>query len=210
VSERHRVHIIFRKSEGARFLSHLDLLGTLEFSVRRARLPVELSEGFNPRPRMSLVLPLVLGHTGEREILEITLREPVLPAALQERLQATVPPGIVILEVREVPVEGRSAASRVRSATYRVDLPSAVDDLEDRVRDLLARDSIEAQEVREGRVRIRDLRSLILSADATDAHTLRLHLVAGGEGSVRPEQVLDAMEIPREGAAISRESIEIE
>ena len=45
-----KLTVTFRKGEDARFLSHLDLTATLEYAVRRARLPVALSEGFSPRP----------------------------------------------------------------------------------------------------------------------------------------------------------------
>jgi radical SAM-linked protein len=209
VTERQRVHIIFRKSEGARYLSHLDLMATLEFSMRRAGLPVALSEGYNPRPRMSLVLPLVLGHTGEREVLELTLREPVAPDQLRERLQARVPPGIELLEILEVPADGKPAASRVRSATYRVDLSAGIVDLRQRCEQLMQREVIEIQEDHHGKIRIRDLRPLILSLHAPNTGTLRLRVEATGEGTVRPEQILDLLGVPREGSAITRESIEI-
>ena len=70
-----RYLLTFRKHEGARFLSHLDLQATLEYGMRRAGLPLELSEGFNPRPRYSLVAALPLGYVGEHELLEMTLRD---------------------------------------------------------------------------------------------------------------------------------------
>lgn len=209
MSERQRVHIIFRKGEGARYLSHLDLMATLEFSMRRAGLPVALSEGYNPRPRMSLVLPLVLGHTGEREVLELTLRERVAPYQLRERLQATVPPGIELLEILEVPVEGKPAGSRVRSATYRVDLSAGIVDLQQRTEQLMQREVIEIQEDHHRKIRIRDLRPLILSLRAPNTRTLRLQVETAGDGTVRPEQILDLLGVPREGSAITRESIEI-
>jgi radical SAM-linked protein len=209
VNDRQRLHVIFRKGDGARYLSHLDLMATLEFSIRRADLPVALSEGFNPRPKMSLILPLVLGHIGEREILEVTLRRRVEPGDLGHRLQAVLPSGITVLEVCEVPAEGKSAASRVRSATYRIDLPAPVSDLADRVGTLMDREAVEVQEERAGATHRRDVRSLILSLVAADAQTLRLQVTATGDGTVRPEHVLDLLALPRDGAAISREAIEL-
>jgi radical SAM-linked protein len=201
--------VIFRKGEGARYLSHLDLMATLEFSIRRAELPVALSEGFNRRPRMSLVLPLILGHTGEREILEITLRERREPSEIHHRLQASVPPGITILDVLEVSAEGKSAAARVRSATYRIDLPGPIPDLSDRADTLLRSDAVAMKEERKGETRGRDVRSLILALEPLDARTLRLQLAATNEGGLRPEQVLDLLGLPREGASVSREAIEL-
>lgn len=209
MTERQRLHVIFRKGEGARYLSHLDLMATLEFSVRRADLPVALTEGFNRRPKMSLVLPLILGHTGEREILEMTLRERVEPRDLKDCLQSCVPPGISILDVVEVPPEGKSAASRVRSATYRIALPREISDLSQRTGRLLGLASVEVEEVRDGKKRARDVRPLIILLEPLDAHTLRLCVAAGGDGGLRPEQVLDLMELDRDGVSVSREAIEL-
>lgn len=206
---RQRLHVIFRKDGAARYLSHLDLMATLEFSIRRARLPVALSEGFNPRPRMSLLAPLALGYIGEREVLEVTLRERIDPEAAREQLAATVPPGLTIRAVEEVPVDARAAASRIRSATYRVTLPAAVPDLAGRIDALLARDEIVVDEEREGRRVTRDIRPLLLAGEAVDDASLRLRVAIGGEGTIRPETVLDLLTIPREGATIAREKLDM-
>jgi radical SAM-linked protein len=202
-----RLTVVFRKAEGARFLSHLDLLAAFEYAVRRAQLPIALSEGFNPRPRLSVASSLALGHVGETEILEITLREPVHPDEAALRLGAALPPGITIVSAGEVPPGTRTAASRLRSAIYRVQLPAAVPDLGRRVADLTGRARLDVEEPRDGRVRRRDVRPLILSLDAPSPDALRLELRLDGEGSVRPETILDLLRVPRDGARITRERI---
>jgi radical SAM-linked protein len=204
-----RLAITFRKSGTVRFLSHLDLLATLEFAVRRARLPVALAEGFNPRPRMSLAAPLPLGHSGERELLEITLKKEVELPHVRRRLAAALPEGIEILEVQELPPGLKSAASRVESVSYRIDLTDQVDDLETRVAGLLGRPAIEIQEERDGTVRARDVRPLILELRARGDRELAAILRLGEEGTVRPEQVLSLLEIPTDGAAFTRESVNL-
>lgn len=205
---RQRLHVIFRKGEESRFLSHLDLMSTLEFSMRRARLPVELSEGFNPRPRMSLVAPLPLGYTGEREILEILLSEPLAPEEVQERLNAAVPRGIAIREVVEVPSEGKSAASKLLSASYIIELPHQVEDLPQRLAAILQERSIEVEEERDRTIRRRNIRPLILALEAESPSAFSLTAAYEG-GTVRPEQILDLLEIPRDGARITRREISV-
>jgi radical SAM-linked protein len=201
-----RLHVIFRKGEGSRFLSHLDLQSTLEFSMRRARLPLDFTEGFSPRPRMSLVSPLPLGYTGEREILEITLSEPVPPEQVLARLRAAVPTGITIRDVIEVPAEGKSAASKLLSAAYDVTLSEPVSDLTKRLQSLLDRPAIEIEEERDRSTRRRDIRPAILSLSADGNE--RFRLVAGYDGgTVRPEQILDLLGISRDTAHITRTEI---
>jgi radical SAM-linked protein len=204
-----RVTIVFRKDGGARYLSHLDLLATLEFSIRRARLPVALSEGFNPRPRMALAAPLPLGHIGEREILELTLTRSLEPNDIQTRLAASVPAGIEILSVDEAEPGVRSAASRVQSVVYRIDLATTVDDLLERVADLMAQDRMEIEEVRDGATRKRDLRPFLIALEVSGGRALRATLRLAGDGTVRPEQILEHLSVPADGAQFRRESIEL-
>jgi radical SAM-linked protein len=205
-----RLKIIFRKGEGARFLSHLDLMATLEYAARRARLPVELSEGFNPRPRMSAAAPLALGHIGESEILELALRQSLPPQEVGKRLGAALPPGISILSAEELPEGQKPSASRLRSATYRVELPHPVPNLAARVADLLSRESLQVEELRKDRVRERDLRPLILSLEPLDGEFgLRMRVTLDAQGTVRPEQILILLGVSPEGARIVREAIEV-
>ncbi|HZU11257.1 MAG TPA: TIGR03936 family radical SAM-associated protein [Chloroflexota bacterium] len=205
MSERQRLRILFRKGREARFLSHLDLLSTLQYSLRRAALPLELSEGFNPRPRMSLAAPLGVGHIGEREILEITLRDRVEQAGVRELLQRSVPDGITILEVEEMPAGRHPAAAELRSARFRIRC-GLVPGLEQRLRDLMSRQTIEIEEDHGGRIRRRDIRPLILSA-SVDGEDLHVELALGSAGGVRPEHVLRAVGIDPPTVLITRERL---
>ena len=205
-----RIRVIFAKGDEARFLSHLDLMATFEYGLRRARLPFELSEGFNPRPRMSIAAPLPLGYVGEREILEIVLREPMAPPEIVRRLQAALPAGITILSADEYATQTKSSASRVRGAGYRMTLREAVDDLADRVAALLDQPILEVDEDRDGTRRRRDLRPLIKRLLALNGCSLLLDVRLDNDGTARPEQILDLLSIPREGVRIARERIDVE
>lgn len=203
-----RYLVVFRKGPEARFLSHLDLQATLEYAMRRAGLPVELSEGFNPRPRYSLVAALPLGYLGEQELLELTLREPLIPNDVGTRLAAALPDGIEVMEVEQV-LSGASAASRLRSATYRIVPIEPVPDLEARCVSLLARATVEIEEERSGAVRRRDIRPLILSLVALPDGGIRLTVRLTTEGSVRPDEVVRTLGLDPIGVTVTRESIEI-
>jgi radical SAM-linked protein len=202
-----RLTVTFRKGEYARFLSHLDLTATLEYAVRRARLPVSLSEGFSPRPRLSVAASLALGYVGEAELLEITLREPVDPTVARERLAAALPVGIEVISVEETAPGRKTAASRLQSAVYRVDLPRPVPDLDVRVQMLLLRPRLDVEEQRDRQIRRRDVRPMILAIETLNAHMLRVQVRMDGEGSMRPEQLLILMDVPTEGIRITRERI---
>jgi radical SAM-linked protein len=198
--------VVFRKWGGARFLSHLDLQAALEYGLRRAGLPMELSEGFNPRPRYSLVTALPLGYTGEGELFELTLRDELPPETVADGLRRSLPEGISILTAELLP--GRAAtATRLQSATYRIELREPPADLQGRVQSLLDRSEIPVEEERNGKLRTRDVRSLVLALEVIDRQTIRLVTKLTGEGSIRPDEILRQMGLDPRDARLTRESI---
>ena len=74
----------------------------MERAIARAKLPVRFSQGFNPRPRMTLPLPRPVGVTGLDELLVMELDEPVEPDEAVERLRAMMPEGIVLKQARRL------------------------------------------------------------------------------------------------------------
>lgn len=203
-----RVCVIFAREAPARFLSHLDLMATLEYAVRRARLPVELSQGFTPRPRLSLAAPLPLGYLGEREILDLSLHQPVPLDELARRLQAVLPAGLVVIAAEQSVLEG-STAARVTGAVYRIELHEAVPELDTRIAALLAEETLPTEEVRSDGLRYRDLRPLLRQLCATSDRIRHLEVELSARGTVRPEQILDLLEIPRGQARIVRERLHL-
>src|SRR5690349_12047093 len=133
---RHKVRIRFRKAGDLRLVSHHDLLRCFERMLRRAGLPFQSTQGFNPRPRLVFALSLPLGTAGLDEVADLELREDVEPADVRARLAAQAPAGLEILDVRRTAAR---AAPRVTAASYRVPVPEGRrDGLSGRVADLLA------------------------------------------------------------------------
>jgi radical SAM-linked protein len=84
------------------YISHLDLLRLLGRAVRRAGLPVALTQGFSPRPRISVPKALKLGVASDHEEGEIVLNRPLEAAEIKQRLQAQLPEGITVKDVRSL------------------------------------------------------------------------------------------------------------
>jgi radical SAM-linked protein len=205
-----RYLLTFRKHEAARFLSHLDLQATLEYGMRRAGLPLELSEGFNPRPRYSLVAALPLGYVGERELLEMTLRDDLEPGDVAAKLQSALPDGITILSGERLAAGSSAGAGRLRSATYRLELAQPVADLDSRVAQLLSEPELIVEDERNGRKRKQNKRALVLALSVVEPQTLRLVTELTVDGSVRPEEILRLLSLDPTEARMTREAIEIE
>lgn len=98
--------LLFSKTGRAIYISHLDLMRTLQRAFRRAGLDLRHSEGFNPHPLMSILLPLSLGQSSDCELMDFELLEPVAGEEIIQRLNAALPEGIL---AREVYTDGRKA-----------------------------------------------------------------------------------------------------
>jgi radical SAM-linked protein len=205
-----RIQIVFAKGTEARFLSHHDLMATWEYALRRGRLPVALSEGYTPRPRISLAAPLPTGYLGERELAEVVLREPVDPSDVVASLRHAFPAGITVLAAREIDAGVKPAAARLGAAVYRAELAAPIERLTEQLTELMDRSSLIVDEERTDGQRRRDVRSSLLGLWANGDRRFWLRTRLGGEGgTARPEHVLQLLELPDQNAVFIRESIEL-
>ena len=90
----------FSKTDEMVYISHLDLMRLFNRAARRARLPVSLTQGFNPHFKIRLNRALKLGVSSEREVGEFVLNEKIGAGDLQKRWQDVLPQGIEIKEIR--------------------------------------------------------------------------------------------------------------
>lgn len=92
---------LFEKTGNARYISHLDLMRVFQRAFKRAGLPLTHTQGFNPRPSVSIALPLSLGVESQCELLDFDLESPYACAEIREKLDAALIDGVYIREVYE-------------------------------------------------------------------------------------------------------------
>ncbi|MBE6997227.1 MAG: DUF2344 domain-containing protein [Ruminococcaceae bacterium] len=93
-----KLRLRFTKSGRAVYISHLDLMRTMQRAFQRAGFALQYSEGFNPHPILSILLPLSVGVSSDCELMDFSLIAPTDLSALPERLTAAMPEGIRVLE----------------------------------------------------------------------------------------------------------------
>ena len=103
-----RLRITFSKGENLRYISHLDLSRTWERVLRRAGIPVAYTKGYHPHPKMVFAAALPLGCTGEVEVIDIVLSQPMPPRRVLRGLTHRVPDGLEAIDA--MPVYGRAPA----------------------------------------------------------------------------------------------------
>ncbi|MDD5060161.1 MAG: TIGR03936 family radical SAM-associated protein [Candidatus Omnitrophica bacterium] len=96
----YKVNFNFSKMGLMRYISHLDLMRLFMRAARRAKLPLKMTEGFSPHPKLSLKRALKLGVESDNEEASIVLRFPVEPEDFKSRLQRQLPEGIRIKDVQ--------------------------------------------------------------------------------------------------------------
>lgn len=99
-----RYVIKFTKSEEIKFISHLDLMRTIQRIIRRSELPVEYSKGFNPHMSLSIAQPLSVGLYSEGEYLDLVLTEALKEEEVIERLNSASTTTIKFLNANSVEI----------------------------------------------------------------------------------------------------------
>jgi len=187
----------YSKTPQGRFLSHLDLLRTMQRIFRRAGLPLAYSEGFNPHPKISYGSALAVGVTSDGEYLDIELREELSASEVAKRIEPVVPPGIKLISVKELKGRQDSLMAIINMARYRVEahLESAFSQnaADEMIATLLEQENVLV--TREGKKGLRsiDIRAGIYNVTAQVAEekiVFLMELQTGSEGNVRPEEII--------------------
>ena len=101
-----KLRLRFSKTGRAVYISHLDLMRTMQRVFSRAGVPLRYSEGFNPHAKISIILPLSVGTASLCEYMDFALTEDRDLDALPEAINPYMPEGIEALEAYEAPGKG--------------------------------------------------------------------------------------------------------
>ena len=99
-----RYLIKFTKEANIKFISHLDLMRTIQKVIRRSGLPIEYSKGFNPHMTLSLAQPLSVGVYSSGEYLDLVLTEERDPEEIINKLNERTASGIKFLNATGIEI----------------------------------------------------------------------------------------------------------
>lgn len=180
-------------------------------ACRRAGLPLAYSGGFSPSPALSFALPLPVGVVGDRELVDVGLREEVSPEAFVMALRSQLPAGMEAVEAW--PAVGNALSRTIVAADYvaHFETDRAQSELETAIRALLAGERCVVERTRGNKTRRVDVRSLLLSLELGawregEAEVL-MRLVAESGRVGRPDDVLAALGVEDVPAAYRRTAL---
>ena len=174
--------VFFSKTDRAKYISHLDLSGVMQRAIRRTKLPVWYTEGYNPRMYTQFMLPLSLGQESVREAMDFRLLEEVPHNEVTERINAALPLDIRVIETT-VPV---CKNTDIASAEYEI----SADIDRDKFLEFCGSEKIITEKKTKKGISEIDLKPCILALDVSDKITLRLP--AGNDFNINPRLLLDA------------------
>lgn len=199
---RFRVH--YSKREDMRYTGHLDLYRAWERLIRRARLPLAYSQGYNPRPKINLSPALPLGFTSECELIDVWLEKPLPKDEINARLQEAAPPGIKIQAVEVIEDSEPAVQNTITSVEYEVRIDEPPADLSAEIERVMTADELQ----RTRRNKPYDLRPLIealeMAAHDDSGSVVRMRLACRDGATGRPDEVLKELGYPPHQADIHR------
>lgn len=116
-----KLRLLFIKEGPAAYISHLDLLRTVQRAFPRTELEIKHSNGYHPHPIISIVLPLPVGQSSRCELLDFEVTQDTDGRGIAEKLNEGMPEGLRVLECYEARRPVRELAALQAEVTFEYD-----------------------------------------------------------------------------------------
>jgi len=191
-----KLRIRYAKRGRLRFTSHRDFARAFERAVRRARVPIAFSSGYSPHPKISYANASPTGAATEAEYLEIGLTRECDPDAVRADLDASLPPGLDVLETVVAAGQG-SLNDRLQASEWSIELVGVdVGAASAAVQAFLEADVVEVERMTKKGLRTFDARADVLALEARSGEStaqpcaILTVVLRHATPSVRPDDVL--------------------
>ena len=190
--------LLFEKTGNAVYISHLDLMRLFQRAFKRGGLNLKHTQGFSPRAMVSIALPLSVGVESRCEILDYELvgQEELSFEEIRDRLNATMPAGIRVLEVYDS--ERKPKDLNHLAVAVGLEYDNGVTDEEmDAIRALFARESVVVTKRGKNGPVDQDIIPMIFDLELRRVSDRELELTArvcAQNPSLNPQQMVTAIE----------------
>ena len=188
--------ILFTKTADAVRMSHLDLMRLFQRAFKRAGLPLTHTQGFNPRPSVSIALPLSVGVESVCELLDFDLEGQMPPFdEITQRLNSVLVPGITVLTTYEAGRKIRDIA--LLECQLKLEYDSGIPQgAGESIEALFRRESLEVEKKGKNGLVQQDIIPMIkqISVEEADAHTLTIRArICCQNPALNPAQMVSAI-----------------
>jgi radical SAM-linked protein len=185
--------VSFARRGPARYLSHLDTARVVQRTFARAGVPIALSQGMRPKPRLSLPLPLPVGAEGCDELAVVEVPDGITAGAdTLKALREASPPGFEPLRI--VDAGERHPRPQAREAVYVCVLDGdagAIAEAVERYNDTEAvvRDRVSPKGTR--RLDLKEYAGSVVAAPVDGGARLEFAIRHRSDGAARPQELID-------------------
>ena len=196
-----KFRIALKKGEAVKYVGHLDFGRAIERALRRAKLPVAYSVGFNPHMRLSFGPALGVGIASEAEYVDVEMSEAVDAKQFSRSLSEKLPPGLALVAAQPVS-SNASLAAELNLAAYQARTTGLVGAeqvaaAEAAVKRLEQSESVTYLRRSPKGVKTMDLKSYLVGELETEAaaesFSVRFWLRMTPGGAVKPQEVMRAL-----------------
>jgi len=96
-----KIEVLFCKKGQLKYISHLDIVRLFQRAIRRAGLPVTLSQGFTPHYKIGFANALKLGVESEGESAVFAIDNWMDPEEFKKRFNEKLPEGVKIISCKK-------------------------------------------------------------------------------------------------------------
>ena len=191
-----KVRVKFKKYGSLRFIGHLDVMRFFQKVMRRARIPIAFTAGYNPHMIMSFASPLGIGLTSQGEYFDIELAGHISSAEAVRRMNAVTAEGMEVISFRQIAEEKKMTAMAIASAAdYLVGCKCRENGAvftQERITGFLGQQEIVVTKQTKRSEQEADIRPLIYQMELTK-EGIYLQLAAGSAQNLKPELVMSAL-----------------
>lgn len=181
-----------------RFLSHAETVKVFQRACIRAGIKIQHSQGFNPRPKLSLPLPRSVGVESDDDLLCLRINNSTsdLCTTVKSGLSSQLPKDCELLSVE---VAEANVPLQPSSATYVLTVrPEYLNEnLRAVIKRVLASESLHLQrriDAKHSKFKNVDVRGFLKSIELDDRN-ITVECKISSEGSIRVEEILTLLEL---------------
>ncbi|MCI7693322.1 MAG: TIGR03936 family radical SAM-associated protein [Veillonella caviae] len=194
MAELKKLRLALNKGEKLRFLSHLDYAQAVERMIRRADIRMAYSEGFNPHMKISFSSALALGVTAAAEYIDMDVLEEDSLESIMERLNRVAPPGLEVLDGKEMPDKVKKMMAICNYAIYEVTGPTTADvEWSELLKTFNEAPEISYEKITPKKTRIIDVKEFVKESITAHVDDGKVTLVMGigiyPQGTIKPSEV---------------------
>lgn len=187
----------FSKTGRAKYISHLDLMHTMQRAMARCNMPIWFTEGFNQHAYVSVALPLSTGYSGEYEFLDFNFLTETVPENAVEMINSVFPEGLSAQEIYAL-IDGGMKIANIAWSKYRITWGFESEIPQDFIKDvteLFAKDDIQILKRSKRGEKMVNMKELMQTPETTEKDgTVICEVITGaGNNNMSPEYLTKAI-----------------